>query len=317
MPAAPFSGSRSVTMDHAALQWPDRFLAYLRDERRLSPRTIEAYRRDLTALLDFCAVHGVDCWPKLDAQRVRAFVAAGHRGGLSGRSLQRRLSALRSFYRFLLREGHVAHDPAAEIQAPRDARRLPATLDVEQVTRLVETHDDSPLARRDTAMFELFYSSGLRLAELVGLDLGDLDLRDATARVTGKGAKSRIVPVGRHARTALSAWLEVRGTLTAADETALFVGRRGQRISGRSVQTRLARQARAQGLDRPVHPHMLRHSFASHLLESSGDLRAVQELLGHADIATTQIYTHLDYQHLAKVYDAAHPRARRRKGSSD
>ncbi len=293
--------------------WLTRFLDHLRTERRLSPRTLDAYRRDLEALLAFCAAHNLAQWPDLDAHHVRAFVAARHRAGLSGRSLQRSLSAVRALYRYLLREGHAERDPAADVRAPRGTRRLPTTLDVEQVGRLVTFPGDTPLDRRDRALFELCYSSGLRLAELVALDLGDLDLRDATVRVTGKGAKSRVVPVGRLALAALGDWLAVRGELAAADQRALFVGRGGRRLAPRSIQTRLRARAVAQGLDRAVHPHMLRHSFASHLLESSGDLRAVQELLGHADIATTQVYTHLDYQHLAKVYDRAHPRARRRR----
>ena len=301
-------------MEAAAQAWLTRFLDYLRHERRLSPRTIAAYRHDLEALVAFCDAQGVARWTELDAHRVRAFVAARHRGGLAGRSLQRQLSSVRALYRFLLREGHAQNDPAADVRAPRGARRLPVTLDVEQVGRLVASAGDDPLELRDRALCELGYSSGLRLAELVGLDLADLDLDDATVRVTGKGAKSRVVPVGRCAIEALGAWLAARGTLAGAGETAVFVGRGGHRLGPRSVQLRLRQRAVHQGLDRPVHPHMLRHSFASHLLESSGDLRAVQELLGHADIATTQVYTHLDFQHLAKVYDAAHPRARKKRG---
>ena len=294
--------------------WLARFLDYLRTERRLSPRTLDAYRRDLDALGVFCDAQGIERWADLDAHRVRAFVAARHRAGLSGRSLQRELSAVRALYRYLLREGHAVHDPAADVRAPRTARRLPTTLDVEQVGRLVTFPGDTPLDLRDRALFELCYSSGLRLAELVDLDLCDLDIHDATVRVTGKGAKSRVVPVGRLALEALGAWLGVRGELASPEQGALFVGRGGRRLAARSIQARLRSRAVHQGLDRAVHPHMLRHSFASHLLESSGDLRAVQELLGHADIATTQVYTHLDYQHLAKVYDAAHPRARKKTG---
>ena len=305
-------------MNADAHAWLTRFLDHLRTERRLSPRTLDAYRRDLDALCAFCDAQGLSDWTRLDAHQVRAFVAARHRAGLSGRSLQRALSAVRSLYRFLMREGLADHDPAADVRAPKAARRLPTTLDVEQVGRLVSFPGEGPLDRRDRAIFELGYSSGLRLAELVGLDLGDLDLRDATVRVTGKGAKSRVVPVGRLAREALEAWLAIRGELATAEQPALFVGKGGRRLAPRSIQARLRARALAQGLDRSVHPHMLRHSFASHLLESSGDLRAVQELLGHADIATTQVYTHLDYQHLAKVYDAAHPRARKKaSGNSE
>jgi integrase/recombinase XerC len=299
-------------MEAPAQEWLARFFDYLRNERRLSPRTLDAYRHDLAALVGFCSDHGIAAWSDLDAHRVRAFVAARHRAGLSGRSLQRQLSSIRALYRYLLREGVADHDPAADVRAPRSGRRLPTTLDVEQVGRLVGFTGTAPLDRRDRALFELCYSSGLRLAELVGLDLPDLDLRDATVRVTGKGAKSRVVPVGRCAVAALEAWLAVRGELAGADQRALFVSQGGRRLAPRSVQARLRARALGQGLERTVHPHMLRHSFASHLLESSGDLRAIQELLGHADIATTQVYTHLDYQHLAKVYDAAHPRARKK-----
>ncbi len=292
--------------------WLTRFLDYLRTERRLSPRTLDAYRHDLEALLAFCTDQDITRWIDLDAHRVRAFVATRHRSGLSGRSLQRQLSSIRALYRYLLREGHANHDPAADVRAPRSGKRLPTTLDVEQIGRLVEFAGDTPLDHRDRALFELCYSSGLRLAELVGLDLVDLDLADATVRVTGKGAKSRVVPVGRCALKALTAWLAARGELAGEEQQALFVSNRGRRLAARSVQARLRSRALSQGLDRSVHPHMLRHSFASHLLESSGDLRAIQELLGHADIATTQIYTHLDYQHLARVYDQAHPRARKK-----
>ena len=300
-------------MQAAERAWLTRFLDHLHSERRLSPRTVDAYRRDLDTLLAFCDARGIARWGDLDPQAVRAFVAGRHRAGLSGRSLQRLLSAVRTLFRYLLREGHAERDPAADVRAPRGARRLPSTLDVEQVGRLVGFGGDAPLDRRDRAIFELGYSSGLRLAELVGLDLVDLDLREATVDVTGKGAKSRVVPVGRKALAALDDWLAVRDTLAPAGETALFVSQRGRRLAARSIQARLRARALGQGLERNVHPHMLRHSFASHLLESSGDLRAVQELLGHADIATTQIYTHLDYQHLARVYDRAHPRARKKE----
>jgi integrase/recombinase XerC len=303
--------------------WLARFLDYLRTERRLSPRTLDAYRRDLDALSVFCDAQGIERWADLDAHRVRAFVAARHRAGLSGRSLQRELSAVRALYRYLLREGHAVHDPAADVRAPRTARRLPTTLDVEQVGRLVTFPGDTPLDLRDRALFELCYSSGLRLAELVALDLCDLDIHDATVRVTGKGAKSRVVPVrSRHprrdgARHGQGGQEPGRAGRTpgAGGPRRLARGARRTRLAGAGCAVRRPGRATArQGLDRAVHPHMLRHSFASHLLESSGDLRAVQELLGHADIATTQIYTHLDYQHLAKVYDAAHPRARKKTG---
>ena len=293
------------------------FLEMLRVQRRYSPHTCAAYRRDLERLIAWCERNGIEQWRHLTPHHVRAFAAAEHRGGLGGRSIQRRLSAVRALYRHLQRRGAVALTPADDIAAPKSPKRLPAASDPEQLAALLDMEGDDPLARRDRAIFELIYSSGLRLAELVGLDLGAVETAEGVVEVTGKGSKSRRVPVGRMAREALNRWLAVRGELAAAGERALFVSRRGGRISPRSVQARLDTWARRRGLDGHLHPHMLRHSFASHLLESSGDLRAVQELLGHADISTTQVYTHLDYQHLAKVYDQAHPRARRRKRKAE
>ncbi|HEX5514480.1 MAG TPA: tyrosine recombinase XerC [Gammaproteobacteria bacterium] len=298
-------------MDTAS-HWLDRFEAHLRDERRLSPLTCRHYRRDLEQLDAFRQSENLTRWDALDTRHVRAFAASRHRAGLSGRSIQRLLSAIRSFYRYLIREGAAQHDPAADVAAPKAPRRLPKVLDVDATAALLETAAADPLLIRDKAIFELIYSSGLRLAETVQLDLHDLDLTEGLVRITGKGGKTRIVPVGRQAREAIRQWLQLRGGLTDAQQQALFVSQHGQRLAARSIQARLTRLSLQQGLGRPVHPHMLRHSFASHLLESSGDLRAVQELLGHADIGTTQIYTHLDFQHLAKVYDAAHPRARRK-----
>jgi integrase/recombinase XerC len=300
-------------MDAAAAAWVERYLAHLRAERRLSPNTESNYRRDLAALSAWCDAAGLSAWPRLDSQHVRSFAASQHRGGLSPRSIQRRLSALRGFFAFLIREGVVAANPAAEIRAPKAGKRLPETIDADQMGRLLAPPADEPLARRDHAMMELFYSSGLRLAELTGLDLMDLDLEDRTVRVLGKGAKTRIVPVGRHAIAALRKWLSDRAGIARPGETAVFVGPSGRRLGSRAIQLRLAEAARRQGLNLRVHPHLFRHSFATHLLESSGDLRGVQELLGHADISTTQVYTHLDFQHLARIYDQAHPRARRRK----
>lgn len=290
----------------------DRFLQSLRTERRLSPHTASAYQRDLAALLDYCRAQSITEWRTLDAQHVRLFAAQSHRRGLSPRSVQRRLSAVRSLFRHLIRDGELKHDPAADVQAPKTRKRLPVTLDADTMAKLLSFRSDEQLGVRDQAIMELFYSSGLRLAELLGLDLPDLDLRDRTVRVLGKGGKARIVPVGREARAALERWLAERTTLAAIDEPAVFVGVGGRRLGPRIVQKRIARWARQQGLPEHVHPHMFRHSFASHLLESSGDLRAVQELLGHANISTTQVYTHLDFQHLARIYDAAHPRARRK-----
>jgi integrase/recombinase XerC len=300
-------------MSEALAGGVSRFLHSLRNERQLSPHTASGYGRDLDALLEYCSAQGIEAWSALDAQHVRSFAAQCHRRGLAPRSIQRRLSAARSFFRFLIREGELRHDPAADVQAPKARRRLPTTLDADTMSRLLEFRADGRLGVRDKAIMELFYSSGLRLAELLGLDLTDLDLRDRTVRVLGKGRKARIVPVGRHAAEALDRWLGERSLLAAVDEPAVFIGVNGRRLGPRIVQRRIARWARLQGLPEHVHPHMFRHSFASHLLESSSDLRAVQELLGHANISTTQVYTHLDFQHLARIYDASHPRAKRKR----
>ncbi|SCZ66276.1 tyrosine recombinase XerC [Thiohalomonas denitrificans] len=300
-------------MIEAELAQVDAFLQHLRLERRLSPHTTANYARDLSRLVLFCNEAGIDEWSQVDVHRVRAFVAWRHRHGAGGRTQQRELSALRGFFRYLIREGFATQNPGADIPAPKSDKRLPKALNVDQMEQLLTITGDDALAVRDQAMLELMYSSGLRLAEMVGLDTSDLDRHDAVVRVTGKGAKTRVVPVGRKALEAIALWLRRRGELADLEETALFVGKGGKRLSGRAVQLRFREHARRQGLEVPVHPHMLRHSFASHILESSGDLRAVQELLGHADISTTQVYTHLDFQHLASVYDQAHPRARRRK----
>ncbi len=286
------------------------FLAHLQVERRMSAHTLDAYRRDLSALSEWTAQHDGGGVSTLQTEQLRAFVAAEHRRGLSPKSLQRRLSACRSFYHWLLRHGRIAASPAAALRAPKAPRKLPQVLDADEATRLVEVPTDAPLGLRDRALLELFYSSGLRLSELCGLRWHDLDLAGGFVTVLGKGSKQRKVPVGSHARNALAAWRTEQGGDNAAP---VFPGRGGGPISQRAVQIRLKQLAQRQGLFKHVHPHMLRHSFASHILESSGDLRGVQELLGHADIATTQIYTHLDFQHLAKVYDAAHPRARRKR----
>ena len=291
--------------------WVNRFLDHIATERRLSPLTVDGYRRELVRFAERMAAEGVGDWRAVDESRVRQYVSRRHRQGAGAATLQRCLSAIRSFYKFLLREGAASHNPAAGLSAPRASRRLPDALDVDRVSALLEKPAEDGLDVRDRTMFELMYSSGLRLAETVSLNLNDVNLNDALVQVTGKGAKQRVVPVGAIACQWLRTWLGERAALAANDETALFVGRRGRRLSPRAVQIRLTRWASLQGLGRPVHPHMLRHSFASHMLESSGDLRAVQELLGHADISTTQVYTHLDFQHLARVYDKAHPRARK------
>jgi len=293
--------------------WVERFLHHLLTERRLSANTRKHYRRDLEELLAWCAGRGMTGWEQLDTHAVRQYAGHCHRRGLSGRSIQRRLSALRTFFSYLLREHAVGTNPGLDVSAPRSGQHLPDTLNVDDITRLLGPDSGDPLTVRDLAMLELLYSSGLRLSELVGLDTGDVDFSECVVRVTGKGAKTRVVPVGSRAIIALQAWLPLRSRQLAAGETALFTGRSGKRLGARAVQQRVRHRARRRGVPGAVHPHTLRHSFASHLLESSGDLRAVQELLGHADISTTQIYTHLDFQHLAQVYDQAHPRARKGK----
>jgi len=291
----------------------EQFLQHLKLERRLSPHTIISYRRDLTCLVDYCNAHKVARWPDLKAHHLRSYAAASHAQGLSPRSIQRRLSGIRSFLNYLIREGLLTQNPAANISAPQVPRRLPNTLDVDQMSRLLEIHGDDPVTVRDRAMLELLYSSGLRLAELVNLNPEDLDLADSMVRVTGKGEKTRLIPIGRLANSAIRDWLRSRPELATNNEIALFVGVRGHRISPRTIQNRVRHWAIKAGIPQRVYPHLFRHSFATHMMESSRDLRAVQELLGHADISTTQIYTHLDFQHLAQIYDEAHPRARRQE----
>jgi len=287
------------------------FLADLR-RRRLSAHTVDAYRRDLTRLAAFLAQTqpGGD-WRDLSAKQARAFAAKLHQSGLSGRSIRRMLSAARVLYRHLVAAGRAEVNPFDGVRAPKSPRRLPATLSVDELSALLARHAGDDLSVRDHAMLELFYSSGLRLAELAALDVGGIDFAQRQVRVTGKGNKQRVLPVGEKAAVALQNWLRRRPGLAAAGETALFVNKNGDRLGARGIQHRVNTFARRHGLGRRLHPHMLRHSFASHVLASSGDLRAVQEMLGHADIATTQIYTHLDFQHLAAVYDRAHPRARK------
>jgi integrase/recombinase XerC len=300
-------------MNAASLDWVARFLAHLKTERRLSSHTGQSYARDLHALIAFCDTQKVEHWRALDSQHVRVFAARQHARGMDPRSIQRELSAIRSFYRYLIREGAAGSNPAVGVQAPKAAKRLPHTLDADQMTQLLEARPENDLELRDKAMLELLYSSGLRLQELVSLDLLSLDLADRTVRVLGKGNKQRIVPIGTQARAALKEWLQVRSALAPVEEAAVFVGRNGERLGARAVQRRVERWARRRGLGVKAHPHLFRHSFATHLLESSGDLRGVQELLGHANISTTQIYTHLDFQHLARIYDASHPRAKRKR----
>jgi integrase/recombinase XerC len=292
----------------------DAYYAHLRSERQVSPHTLDAYRRDLDKVLAFCSKEGLGDWAALDIQRLRRLVAKLHHQGQSGRSIGRLLSAVRGFYRYLNREGLCDHDPANGLAPPKSERRLPKTLDTDRTLQLLDgALEDDFLAQRDQAILELFYSSGLRLSELTGLNLEQLDLADGLVQVHGKGSKTRVLPVGRKAREALQQWLPLRALSNPADD-AVFVSQQGRRLGPRAIQLRV-KAAGERELGQNLHPHMLRHSFASHLLESSQDLRAVQEMLGHADIATTQIYTHLDFQHLATVYDNAHPRAKRSKGN--
>lgn len=292
----------------------DAYFEHLRTERQVSPHTLDGYRRDLVKVLSFCEKQRLPEWGQLKSPHVRQLIAEQHRHGQSGRSLARLLSSLRGLYRYLNQEGRCAHDPAAGISAPKGERRLPRLLDTDRAMQLLDGGvEDDFIGHRDQAMLELFYSSGLRLAELVGLNLDQLDLPAGLVQVQGKGNKARVLPVGRKAREALEAWLPMRA-LSNPPDGAVFVSQQGRRLGPRAVQLRV-RQAGVRELGQHLHPHMLRHSFASHMLESSQDLRSVQELLGHADIGTTQIYTHLDFQHLAKVYDQAHPRAKRKQGS--
>lgn len=298
-------------MDAAARQELADFFNELKIEKRASPHTIKSYQRDIEQLTQFCADKPIRHWRDVQQNHIRSHIASRHRQGIESKSLQRELSAIRSFYKFLLKKRLVDSNPAQHIKAPKQTRKLPKLLDVDQISGLLEAGASSPLEIRDVAMFELLYSSGLRLSELASLNLADLDLSDHSMVVrSGKGGKSRILPIGGHAVSAIEIWLKHRGKTADTNESAVFVSARGNRLSQRSIQLRLSQWCLKKGITTHVHPHMLRHSFASHLLESSQDLRAVQELLGHSNISTTQIYTHLDFQHLAEIYDKAHPRAK-------
>jgi integrase/recombinase XerC len=288
-----------------------RYISLLKKERRLSVNTVKAYQRDLNRLLAFLDARKITRWSDIDNKCARAYPASLYKSGIAGTSIQRMLSACRSFFEYLLKNSEVSLNPFEGVAAPRSRRKLPETLSVDELSELLSRHDGSTMAVRDQAMLELFYTSGMRLSELAALDFDTPDFEAGEISVIGKGNKQRIVPVGSKARGALREWLGRRNELALETETALFVNNRGSRISVRGIQYRLNQWAKASGLGRRLHPHMLRHSFASHVLESSGDLRAVQEMLGHSDISTTQIYTHLDFQHLARVYDKAHPRARK------
>jgi len=290
------------------------FLAHAADEAGLSPATIDAYRRDLERLAEWCREQDIQQIDSLKPADVRSFAASEHRRGLSPRSVQRRLSGLRRFFRYLRRERIIDADPSQGVRAPKVRRKLPEVLDIDQVLALLDIPAEDELATRDRAMLELFYASGLRVSELAGLTWSRLDLDEGMVRVLGKGRRERVVPVGRHAVRALLQWRGIHASTAGPEQPQVFTSLKGRPLGVRAIQKRVAYWSQRQGLDQSVHPHQLRHSFASHILESSGDLRAVQELLGHANLATTQIYTHLDFQHLAKVYDEAHPRAKKRGG---
>lgn len=287
------------------------YLTFLNVERGLSPLTRESYARDIKQLLALSHPTSLD---QLDNADIRRITASLHSKGLGGKSIARMLSSWRGFFNYLVQRHGYNSNPAKGLRAPKSAKKLPQALSIEQAIKLVDIKDDDILSVRDHAVLELFYSSGLRLSELVNLDLGRVDFSEGTVTVTGKGNKTRIVPLGKHAMLAMKNWLKQRPSLLSKnpEEEAVFIGKLGKRLSTRNVQYRMKAWAIKQGIDSSVHPHMLRHSFASHVLQSSGDLRAVQEMLGHANISTTQVYTHLDYQHLTKVYDTAHPRAKKK-----
>jgi len=285
------------------------YFQYLESEKRASEHTLKSYQRDINRLLNYCTSQQLQQWQDVQPIDIRNHIANRHRKGIASKSLQRELSAIRSFYNFLLKKHHFQSNPARHVKAPKQARKLPKVLDVDQMAGMLDSPPDSFLEIRDLAMFELFYSSGLRLSELAALNTNDIDLSEGELHVLqGKGSKQRNLPIGSKAITALKKWLKQR---TETIDQAVFISNKGKRLGQRSIQLRLSRWCKKIGLPEHVHPHMLRHSFASHLLESSHDIRAVQELLGHSNISTTQIYTHLDFQHLATVYDKAHPRAKK------
>ena len=301
-------------MKTSQTQWIASFIDHLNNEKRLSHHTITSYSHDLDQFLQYVEDKEIENWTKCSVHFMRAFIASKFRQGLGGRSIQRHIATIRSFFTFLVREGVLKSNPMVGLSAPKATRKLPNPLDVDQVSQLLtnDAKDSTPIIIRDLAMMELMYSSGLRLAELVSINVNDIDFKECIVPVTGKGSKTRVVPVGSIAIDRIKQWLDYRSQLSKDKEKALFVSQRGKRISVRTVQERFKIWGVQKSLDSRLHPHRLRHSFASHLLESSGDLRAVQELLGHSDISTTQIYTHLDFQHLAEVYDRAHPRAKKR-----
>ena len=285
---------------------------YLRAEKQVSPHTLSNYQCQLQAVCAMLKQHQISSWQEVDASVIRWILSQSHKQGLGAKSIGVRLVALRQWFAYLVKHEQLPANPALGIKAPKVGRHLPKNVDAEQVAQLLNTEATTPLEIRDLAMMELMYSSGLRLSELQGLDLDRMDLSTREVRLLGKGNKERIVPIGSKALEAIHRWLEVRMRFNPQDN-AVFLNNRGGRLSHRSIQLIMEKWGRKQGLETHLHPHKLRHSFATHMLEGSGDLRVVQELLGHSSLATTQIYTHLDFQHLAKVYDAAHPRARKKK----
>ncbi|MBA53493.1 MAG: tyrosine recombinase XerC [Pseudomonadales bacterium] len=302
-----------MTMDDLA-DSIQRYLDHLARKRMLSPHTVEGYRRDLLLLQQFCEQKQLQHHTEIQPHHIRVLIAERHRKGGKSKTLQRLLASIRGLFNFLIQHGKADANPAQGVRPPKGERKLPHTLDVDQMNQLLNIDDSDPLVVRDLAILELFYSSGLRLSELLNLKLKDYDQTESSVRVLGKGKKERLVPVGSKAEQAIQIWLDLRDQFTPIDDT-LFVSKQGKPLHPSTIQKRFRQWGIKQGIDRNVHPHLLRHSFASHMLESSGDLRSVQELLGHADISTTQIYTHLDFQHLAKVYDQAHPRAKKKDES--
>ena len=296
-------------MNKKAEQIRENFLHHLETEKRFSANTVASYRRDLESLEKYCLDQKITVWRNLKTHHLRTYTAKIFRRGLGPRSIQRRLSGIRSFMNYLLREGLIKFNPASGVKTPKAPKRLPNVLDVDQINQLLNIRETNPVSLRDKAILELLYSSGLRLSELVNLNPIDLNLKDKSLMVMGKGGKTRLVPIGQKAIEAVNQWLDVRSKLAKTDEEALFVGTKGVRLGQRAIQARISHWGKKNGIQQGVYPHLLRHSFATHLLEASGDLRAVQELLGHKDISSTQIYTHLDFQHLAETYDKAHPRS--------
>ena len=287
----------------------DKFLQFLETEKRYSQHTVENYSKDIDDLESFCSAKKINGWDEINPHHLRTYASQIFIDGLGARSIQRKLSAIRSFMNYLVRENLLRTNPADGIKTPKAPKKLPGVLDVDQINQLLNIKETDPISLRDKAIMELLYSSGLRLAELVALNPIDLNIQDRSLTVIGKGNKKRMLPIGSKAIDAIKAWIQIRSQIAAPDEEALFVGNRGNRLSRRSIQSRINHWSKKNGLTQDVYPHLLRHSFATHLLEASGDLRAVQELLGHKDISTTQVYTHLDFQHLAETYDKAHPRS--------